>query len=239
MSIGRQFRMVWTGDEDPQTASAALLPARLAWACTQVLPVAGAGISAFSSDFRVPLGASDDTASHAERLQFTLGEGPCLHAHAGPDAVRSTGAQIEQRWPLMYDELNLHTPYRSIVSLPLHLSDDTSGALDLYLTQSTSADVLDLDPAAVVADTIVEALDFSDTATFSAHRPGPPWLYGPESAHRMQMWVAIGLLTARLGLAGNDALAVLRGYAYSHDRLVDDIADDLIDGLLPAADLRP
>ena len=30
----------------------------------------------------MPIGASDDTAADAERLQFIFGEGPCLAAHA-------------------------------------------------------------------------------------------------------------------------------------------------------------
>jgi hypothetical protein len=49
-----------------------LLPVRLARACVEVLPVAGVGISMFgSSGMRIPVGASDDDAAAAERLQFS------------------------------------------------------------------------------------------------------------------------------------------------------------------------
>src|ERR1700712_4797969 len=61
---------------------AELLPVRLTRACVRVLPIGGAGISALAHpDLRLPIGASDDVAGYVERLQFTYGEGPCLHAY--------------------------------------------------------------------------------------------------------------------------------------------------------------
>jgi hypothetical protein len=63
-----------------ELAGPELLPVRLARAAVRVLPgVAGAGISVLADPgMRVPLGASDEDAATAERLQFTVGEGPCL-----------------------------------------------------------------------------------------------------------------------------------------------------------------
>ncbi|MEP6851612.1 MAG: ANTAR domain-containing protein [bacterium] len=234
-----QFWTAWTSPDAPTPSARELLPSRLAWACTQVLPVAGAGISAFSREFRVPLGCSDDTAQRAERLQFTIGEGPCLDAHGGTDEVRSNEAQIEQRWPLMHEVLSRHTPYRSIVSVPLSLSGDTTGALDLYLIEPTLDEAGDLTSAGVIADTIVAILDLTGTGMFSSGRPGPDWLYGPGSEYRMRLWVAMGLLTARHDLPAADALAVLRGYSYSHDRLLDDVADAVVRGTVSTAELQP
>src|SRR3954447_10060986 len=63
----------------PDVPGPELLPSRLMRSCVQVLPVAGAGVSVFT---RGAGGASDDSAVLAERLQFTVGEGPCLAAHA-------------------------------------------------------------------------------------------------------------------------------------------------------------
>lgn len=42
------------------------------------------------------------------------------------------------------------------------------------------------------------------------------------------MWGAIGMITVSLHLTTVDALAVLRGYSYSHDTTVDDTAAGLV-----------
>src|SRR3954453_20319520 len=83
-----------------------LLPGRRGKARPAVLPVDGAGISLFFvSDRRLPLGASDNRAAEAERLQFTVGEGPFLSAHAEGRALFADEDTIRSRWPTFYDEL--------------------------------------------------------------------------------------------------------------------------------------
>ena len=95
VGVGRDGAMMVTIAEEFTTAYAAvgtadvarpeLLPVRLARACARVLPAAGVGISLFGSNgIRVPVGASDDDAAIAERLQFTAAEGPCLDGTRWP-----------------------------------------------------------------------------------------------------------------------------------------------------------
>src|ERR1700710_712461 len=96
--LGHRFRAAWV-EGDAQTAVAELLPVRLARACVAVLPVSGAGLSVIDDSFRVPLGASDETATTAERLQFTTGEGPCLDAARSGRMVVTRGEEISRRWP--------------------------------------------------------------------------------------------------------------------------------------------
>jgi hypothetical protein len=66
--------------------------------------VAGAGIGVLADPgMRVPLGASDEDAATAERLQFTVGEGPCLQAHSSARPVYTPAAVFAARWPLLYE----------------------------------------------------------------------------------------------------------------------------------------
>jgi hypothetical protein len=51
-------------------------PSRLARACAAALRVDGAGLSLHVGVLRTPIGASDAQTAHAERLQFTVGDGP-------------------------------------------------------------------------------------------------------------------------------------------------------------------
>jgi hypothetical protein len=55
--------------DDPRAPR--LVPALVARACADALPVDGAGLSLHAGPLRVPIGASSPPAAHAERLQFT------------------------------------------------------------------------------------------------------------------------------------------------------------------------
>ena len=110
-----------------------LFPARLMRAGAGALPVAGAGLSVFTTDrHRVPLGASDDNAALAERLQFNIGKGPPVGArHRSRLAVHRAGDGAAMAD--LHNELVQRTPFRSILSMPLDqpgLGGDTT--MDLY-----------------------------------------------------------------------------------------------------------
>jgi hypothetical protein len=91
-----------------------------------VLPVAGTGISVTDA-LRVPLGCSDEIAARAERLQTTLGEGPCLAATALAEPLILNWDQVLQRWPIFAAKLEEETQLRSVASLPLHSADPGRG----------------------------------------------------------------------------------------------------------------
>lgn len=197
-------------------------------ACSQVLPVAAAGLSIFStSGHRVPLGASDDAASLAERLQFTTGQGPCLSAHDQNHAVLATDVVMADRWPVFHHELRSRTPYRAILALPIDISGFRGdAALDLYFLEPypvlQSAELDDMQEATdVIGDLLVAA---PGALGFGSE---PAWLDVDAAAARSQVWVAIGMINVALGLNTVDALATLRGYAYGHNTTVDSVAKDL------------
>jgi len=240
--LARRFHAAWAGAEDPLTATPELLPVRLTRACVRVLPVVGAGLSLLSSDFRVPVGASDELASVAEQLQFTQGEGPCLDAARQSRAVIAGEDDIRQQWPLYAAEFFALTPYRAALCLPLRLGPDTTGALDLFVTDQDDLTAISLPDAVAVCDEIIDALILAQASGGSigavSDEPEPAWLNTGMVRNRTNVWVAMGILMTWLRAPADTALAVLRGYCYSHGALLDDIADDLITGRLDAADLQ-
>jgi hypothetical protein len=203
-------------------------------ATAAVLPVAAAGISAFSRfRQRVPLGASHDTAALAERLQFTVGEGPCLAAHAGMRTVLATAEVMASSWPAFHWELISHTPYRAIVSIPF--SDPALGgevAMDLYYDEPrlalTARDRTDI--AAAAAGVMAELA--AGSGLEDPLVPGPIWLDSEPVHSRTMVWTAMGMVGVALELNNADALAVLRGHAYSHNSTIDDLSRSLITGAL-------
>lgn len=220
-----------------------LLPVRLSRACVAVLSVAGAGISALAgSDLRLPIGASDETASYVERLQFTYGDGPCLRAFGGDTPVTYPAPEIARLWPEFHRNLTSLTPYRAVMSLPLRGPDGGIGAVDLYLLEPAGLTGSGPEEAAAVAARMGRALTEAAIFTAEAQSARPAVVRGvagsAPAAARIQVWRAMGLMNLTLELSAPDALAVLRARAYSTDRLVDELADDIVAGRLDPKALR-
>jgi len=221
-----------------------LLPVRLAKACVQVLPVAGAGLSALAHpDLRLPIGASDEVASYVERLQFTYGEGPCLRAYLTGRPQLITAEDLASAWPELYRDLTTLTPFRAVASLPL-LDDSTRiGALDLYLPEPAGLNPKELDDAFTVTRLVSSALVGVHVYTAAAQLADPfnppHGTYQQPLAARIQVWKAMGLLNVHLQLTAPDALALLRAHAYATERLIDDLAHDIVTRRFPIEDLRP
>jgi hypothetical protein len=230
VSLTDDFRSAVDGEE--RVDGPELLPTLLAEACVKVLHVGGAGLSltrALGSPraLRVPLGASDETAAHAERLQTSLGEGPCLTAAASAEPLMADAVGIADRWPVFHAELIAQTPFRSVASLPVRWGEGAEpvGALDLYLTSPDAPCPRLLSGG--IAETIAEML-FTSTAT--AERRGtwlPAWMASPRARQRMNVWVAVGILNGHAGLDSTDALALLRAYAFGHGLTLDDLAKSM------------
>jgi hypothetical protein len=157
-----------------------LLPTRLATTCAVVLPVDGVGLGVVSGGFRVPLGSSDDDAGTAERLQFTVGEGPCLQAISDGREVRASAEDTARLWPTFYDELVRRTPYRSIASVPLHIAPAVHGALDLYFRDDHAAQTMNLAEADRVGDRWPARRQDGSASTIGAGRRTDGARLGPQ-----------------------------------------------------------
>jgi hypothetical protein len=214
-----------------------LLPDRLARACAVVLPVDGVGLSAyFAADRRLPLGASDPTSAIAERLQFTVGEGPCLSAHATGLPVLADEDELRARWPAFHDVLVARTPVRGVISLPLHGGLEDVGALDLYLAAPGDVRALGLADSLTVTAALSDAFG-SAMAGGPRTEDGPAWLDSPGVSRRARVWQAVGVVNVALELPSPDALAVLRAWAYGHDEELDDVAEALLERRLTVEEL--
>jgi hypothetical protein len=240
MNAVERFQRALTCWEDSDEAGPARLPIRLTKACVQVLPVTGAGLSLFSAPtMRIPVGASDDTATAAERAQFTVAQGPCFDAHETGGQVVATETVIAQRWPLFHD-LIMQTPIRGILSCPLRDGLSKVGVLDLYVQRS--ADLAGIDRAEIGAITAYITGALMQDDMFVNFRNGPPWdgplwLTNPTVTARTYVMMAMGMVTVATGLRLDDALAALRARAYAVDRTLDSIAQDIVHRNLPAASL--
>jgi hypothetical protein len=216
-----------------------LLPERLARAAAAMLPVDDAGLSLLDrGDRRVPLGASSAEAAAAERLQFTAGQGPCATAQATGQPVFATERDLRLRWPEFSELLFEKTTYRAIVGLPLQRALAGIGAVDLYFERPDRISDLEVFEALSVGELITSSL--SEAAVFSEwdSADGPEWLRAPAAQRRAKVWEALGKLSLELELAAPDALDLMRRYALAADRILDDVAYDVLSGRLHPDALR-
>ena len=239
MTIAARFGAALEDAADPDLAGPELLPVRLARACANTLRVDDAGLSLVdAAQQRVPLGDLGDVGAGAERLQFTVGAGPCMTAQETRQPVFAVEEDLRRRWPVFTELLVGSTPFRAVVALPLQPALSGAGAIDLYFR--TSAEVLDLDvfEALAVGELVTSAL--SDAAVWSEWSPaeGPEWLQGPVPQRRAAVWEAMGKLSVDLEASAPDALTLLRAYAYGAGITVDDVAEALLSGRLRPIDLQ-
>jgi hypothetical protein len=210
-----------------------LLPTALVQSCVRVLAIDGAGIS-LTQDLRVPLGFSDELSAEAERIQVTLGEGPCLTAARTKKPVIADLDGMAGRWPLFQRQLVAKTPFRSVASVPLGMHRMLPfGAMDLYSTRPDGAVFPEIDQLeSAIAGTASRFLLAAPTTMDATGTVMPAWFDTQPARHRMQVWSAVGMLTARSRLSSADALDLLRSYAFGHDLTLDDLARQLLQGSL-------
>lgn len=229
VSIATRFRAALDGVPEP--ADPELLPVRLARACARTLGVEGVGLSVGSAgEARVPLGASTGTASLAERLQFTAGQGPCEAAQRYQEPVFAAFSDLQRRWGAFAGLLAEHTPYRAVVALPIGETLAGPGAMDLFFTDESTVPDLDVFEAMAVGDLTSAAL--GDATVWAPWSPegGPAWLHGPAARDRGLVWTAIGFVVLTRQLSESAALDVLRAAARASGRTVDDLAGDVVAG---------
>jgi hypothetical protein len=206
----------------------ALPVAQLCAVCPRILGVNGAGIMLMSGDIpQGSLGTTDEVSQLIEDLQYTLGEGPCVDAHeqgavvAEPDLADP----VARRW-FAFTPLVLEAGVRAVFGFPLRIGTVRLGALDIYryrsgpLSGEQHADALVLaDMAArwvlaaqagASADTVAGELAASGDFHFVVHN-------------------AAGILSVQLGISVTDSLIRLRAHAFAHDRLLADVAQDVVD----------
>ena len=211
--------------EDPSGMVGALR--RLCSAAVKAMPASGAGLSVMTDGgVRGVAAASDAASERIDELEFALGEGPCLEAFLSRrpvlEADLADGGMT--RWPLYaaaaYDE-----GVRAAFAFPLQIGATRLGVLDL---QRRAAGALSREELAL-------ALTFAEVATtmlLNAQADAPPGAAadGLDEAlsHHYQLHQAEGMVMVQLGVSLAAALALLRAYAFSHDRQLDDVARDVV-----------
>lgn len=224
MSTERRRRIVtalatWTSD--------GVTGERLCEVCRDVTGVAGAGIMLMSGE--LPLGSlctANGVSAMLEDLQYTLGEGPSVDAYqlGQPVLEPDLAHPATPRW-LGFTGPAVDAGVRAIFGFPLGVGPVRVGALNLYtdrpgsLTEEQHADAL------VMSDVAAEAvLAMQSGEPTGALAPG----LERNANFRYVVHRAAGMVSAQLDVTVAQALVRLRAHAFGNQRLLTEIAADVV-----------
>ncbi|MEI5098672.1 ANTAR domain-containing protein [Streptomyces sp. PmtG] len=205
-----------------------LAPLPLA-ACADMLGLDGLGLLLAPGGGRAELVQSFGERTLAlEDLQQVQGQGPSLDAarHGTlvlvPD-VADTAAFATDRWPGLPGAIEA-LDVRAVFSFPLRIGVISLGALTGHRARPGPLSTDQLTDAFGLADTIAQI-----TIASAAHAdlPHTPLLDEP-GLHFAEVHQATGMLADQLATDCDHALIRLRGYAFSHDRPLLDVARDVL-----------
>jgi hypothetical protein len=203
-----------------------VLAEQICLACVAGLDVDGAAISVLTtSTMRETLWASDATAELLEDLQFSLGEGACIEAAvtARPVLVPDLSDPAEtSRWPIYAAAVVEQAGVGAVFALPLQWGAITVGVLDLYRRA----------PGSLSEEQSRDALSAADAATLMLlglrTDPGEDLAWDRSWSNRAEIHQATGMVVAQLEISATDAFARLRAYAFAEQRLLGDVARDVV-----------
>lgn len=159
-------------------------------------------------------------------LQFALGEGPCLTAFkTGAAVLVADIARSGERWPVFAAAAE-KAGVCAVFVVPLEIGALRLGVL--YLTRREAGPL----PEAGLSD--VEGLAQLTTTIVIEQQQDTPGVVADRNAEvgwsqRSVVHQATGMISAQLEVGLADALARLRGHAYSNDRSIYDVAADVVD----------
>jgi hypothetical protein len=187
----------------------------------------GAGVMLMSGDIpRGSLCTSDEVSERIEELQYTLREGPCVDAYQQDTIVSEPDLADPEtvRW-LAFTPPALQAGARAVFGFPLRVGTVRLGALNLYrdrpgpLSAQQHADALVL--ADVIARWVLETqAGAPDGAVAEALET--------EADFHFAVHNAVGIVSVQEDISVTEALIRLRAFAYSNDRLLEDVAQDVI-----------
>jgi len=200
-------------------------------ACVDGLDVHGAAISLLTgSPSRETLWASDPTAELLEDLQFTLNEGACMQAAStgSPVLVPNLHDSADaQRWPVFAAAVAEQTDALALFALPLQWGTVNLGVLDLYRRTAGGLSRDQWRDAISAADVAALMMLGVRTEPGDADGDGDGWL-DPAVSARAEVHQATGMVLVQLDVSAEVALARMRAHAFVEQRLLIDVARDVV-----------
>lgn len=193
-----------------------------------VLPgIRGAAVTVVNGSGSTELtAASDPWTAQVQELELIAGEGPTTTARASNQPVQVADLASEQLEWQTYASLAAERRVRGICAVPLHVREICVGTLTLYGWSATDLSPEELTDAKAFADLAAAGL-IVDVEQVQVD--------GPVGGSPFAVHVAIGAISARLGITAAEAESRLRAYAFGAGLSAHEVAEQAIEGELDLA----
>jgi GAF domain-containing protein len=189
---------------------------------------AGAGASLINDrGRRESTGATDPVVLRADKLQYDLGQGPCLSAWAEQRAIIIGDTTQETRWP-EWTAAVAGLPLRSVLSAPLTTEGRRIGAFKVYSPSPLAFDDHSVflierlaTPAAVM---LGNSRDREATQRLSNQ-------LAEALAHRDMVSRAQGVLMGRLNITAREASAMMVSASRKEGKPLHEVAREIVHGI--------
>lgn len=181
--------------------------------------------------------ASSDRASELSLLETRSGTGPCTSCYqTGRTAINRSLAALAGEWP-EFAVAGQAAGFRYVSTLPMRRRHQTIGVLGVLGADDAQLSAADANVVQMLAEASTVGI-LQQRALRSSTRKCAQLQQALDS--RVVIEQAKGALAARLGTAPEAAFTLLRSYARSHNRILTDVAREILSGALsPAALGRP
>ena len=205
--------------------------ARLCEVCAAVSLMSGAGIMLMAGDAQQgSVCSSNDVSALIEELQYTLGEGPCVDAYRQerPVLEPDLAEPDTPRW-FAFTPPAVEAGARAVFGFPLQVGAVRLGALNLYRDQPGPLSGEQFADALVLAGVAAQAV-------LAMQAQAPPGALAVElergANFRFVVHQASGMVAVQLGVSVGEALVRVRAYAFGSDRLLSEVAEEVVGGQL-------
>ena len=202
---------------------------RLCTVAAEVTDMSGAGIMLMvGNEPHTSICTTGGVSELIEELQYTLGEGPCVDAYrfGRPVLEPDLGAPGLARWPA-FTQSAVAGGARAVFGFPMSVGSVRLGALNLFRDRPGPLTVEQHTDAAILASVAARAVITMQTGA-------APGTLGVEleagSNLRLVVHQATGMVAEQLGITVTEALIRLRAHAFTTDRSLTDLADDVVTG---------
>jgi len=221
----RRFWAVLSGTADHEPLSLATL----CRGCVDLLPVSGAAISLMApAHSQSVASAFDGRARAVQDMEFTLGEGPALDAHAlGVSVLVPDVRSQARRWP-QFSAAAAAMGVEAVFALPLVTAAASIGVLVLYRDEAGALEDIELADAHDVADLVTQLVLVMQS---EAAPESVAWALD-VSDHRAVVHQATGKISVQIDSDVEEALVRLRAHAFATDRPIQEVASDVVTGTI-------
>jgi len=173
------------------------------------------------------LSSTDELSLAVDRIQYTLGEGPCLDAAASDTAEVTGQLALDERWPRFGPRCVEETGVVSMLSVRLTVFGNDQAAINFYSRLPDAFGEAEVAAASIFAPFAALAVEHrlreQDAHNFTA-----------ALATSRQIGTAMGILMAQRKVSSDEAFALLRTASQHLNRKLRDIAAEVEEtGALP------